>query len=204
MSRNNQSLTDVRVSLVVLPEAAASTVISLYDVFNMVHLVAPGKVRFWPQLVGDACGPVMTMSSIALDIQATYEQVKQTHIIIVPSLFLPDDCWPAGKYQRLTAWLRHSHETGAILCSACTGVFPLLETGLFENESVTCHWAYATVLRRTYPNVKLCIDKTLVITGREQNLVMSGASGSWQDLALYLIERFSGPATANSVAKFFC
>lgn len=199
----NPLKTDIRVSLVVLPEAGASTIVSLYDVLKMVHLVAPGEVRFVPQLVGESCGPVMTISNISLDTHATYEQVNDTHIIIIPSLLLPDDRWPTAKHHKLIEWLRNHYDAGTILCSACTGVFPLLETGLFDDVSVTCHWAYAASLRRTYPKVKLCIDKTLVVTGRDQNLVMSGASGSWHDLVLYLIERFSGPATANAVAKFF-
>lgn len=198
-----QSLkTDIRVGLVVLPEAGASTVVSLYDIFNMAHLVAPSDVRFVPYLVGESGGLVMTVSNISLETKAISE-IKPPHVIIIPSLLLPEDHWPLGKHQTLIDWLRASYEAGSILCSACTGVFPLLETGLFDDEVVTCHWIYASSLRRTYPKIKLCIDKTLVVTGQNQNLIMSGASGSWQDLVLYLIERFSGPATANAVAKFF-
>jgi transcriptional regulator GlxA family with amidase domain len=88
------------------------------------------------------------------------------------------------------------------MCSACSGIFPLLETGLFENEPVTCHWYYEPMLRRAFPQASICIEKALQISD-DQRLIMSGASASWHDLVLYLITRFSGPAAATSVARFF-
>lgn len=193
----------LHVSLVLIPEASASTIISLHDVLNMAHVVAPGAVHFQPLLVGEVRGPVLTMSRIRLDAAASYTEVARTDIVIIPSLLLPDDQWPGARHLGLVAWLRRQYEQGALLCSACTGVFPLLQTGLFDQATVTCHWAYAGTLRRAYPKAKLCIEKTLIVTGPENRLVMSGASGSWHDLALYLIERFCGPANASAVAKFF-
>lgn len=193
----------IHVSLVLIPEASASTTVSLHDIFNWVHAVAGGAVHFEVQLVGEAPGPVMTMSRISLNADVAFGQVPHTDIVIIPSLLLPDDQWPATKHAQLAQWLRQQYQQGVILCSACTGIFLLLQTGLFDEAAVTCHWAYANNLRRTYPSARLCIEKTLIVTGPDNRLVMSGASGSWHDLALYLIERFSGPATASTVAKFF-
>lgn len=194
---------NIQVSLVLIPEASASTTISLHDVFTWAPVIAASPVHFQVQLVGEVPGPVMTMSRIGLNAVVSYAQVPRTDIVIIPSLLLPEDRWPAEKHVALAQWLRRQYQQGAIVCSACTGVFPLLQTGLFDGATVTCHWAYASNLRRTYPKAKLCIEKTLIVTGPENRLIMSGASGSWHDLALYLIERFSGPATASAVAKFF-
>lgn len=52
------------------------------------------------------------------------------------------------------------------------------------------------------PKVRLRLERELVISA-DGTLVMSGASSAWHDLALYLVSRFSGPAIARSVAKFF-
>ena len=46
-------------------------------------------------------------------------------------------------------------------------------------------------------------DKTLVVTGERDQLVMSGAASSWHDLALFLIARALGPASARAVARFY-
>src|SRR5699024_4870694 len=52
------------------------------------------------------------------------------------------------------------------------------------------------------PSVELCIDEILVVAGEHEELVMAGGAASWQDLALYLIGRFIGPAAAQAIAKY--
>ena len=46
-------------------------------------------------------------------------------------------------------------------------------------------------------------EQVLVATGRNEELLTSGASASWQDLVLYLIARYVGPGAAQATAKFF-
>jgi transcriptional regulator GlxA family with amidase domain len=43
----------------------------------------------------------------------------------------------------------------------------------------------------------------LVSAGRRDELVSSGASNTWHDLALYLIARFAGATTAQDIARQF-
>jgi transcriptional regulator GlxA family with amidase domain len=94
------------------------------------------------------------------------------------------------------------HAQGAVLCSACSGVLLLAETGLLDRREATIHWAYARTFRRNFPNVRLRLEKVLVTAGERQQFVMSGASASWHDLVLYLIARHVGPAAAQAIAKF--
>ena len=110
--------------------------------------------------------------------------------------------WSGGKHPRLIEWLQHQHRLGAVMCSACSGIFPLLATGLFDREPVTCHWYYEQMLRRSFPRANICIEKALIIS-QDQRLIMSGASASWHDLVLYLINRFCGPSAATAVCRFF-
>lgn len=44
--------------------------------------------------------------------------------------------------------------------------------------------------------------ETLVVSGEGGRLVSSGAATAWHDLALYLVARHAGPATANALARF--
>ncbi len=94
------------------------------------------------------------------------------------------------------------HAGGATLCSACSGVLLLAETGLLDGLDATIHWAYAPTFRRNFPKVRLRLEKVLVASGERQEFVMSGASASWHDLVLYLVARKVGPAAARAVAKF--
>jgi transcriptional regulator GlxA family with amidase domain len=95
------------------------------------------------------------------------------------------------------------HEGGASLCSACSGIFLLAETGLFDGRETTVHWGYAPAFKRSFPNVPVSPERVLVVAGDRQQLVSSGASTSWHDLALYLIARHVGATAAQSVARFF-
>src|SRR5690606_9683182 len=126
--------------------------------------------------------PVATASALTLQAECSFDDMHSTDIVIVPSLLLPDVGWPAGKYPHLIDWLQRQYRQGAVLSSACSGVFPLLETGLFDSEPVTCHWFYESLLRKAFPRADVQIDKTLIIAGEDQRLLMSGASGSWHDL----------------------
>jgi transcriptional regulator GlxA family with amidase domain len=194
---------EIRVSLVLIPDVTASTLLSIYDIFTLLPRLVPGEAPYSVTIVGESTAPVSTSCAISLQAQASFADVPVTDIVIVPSLMLRTPLWPVGKYQELVAWLKRQYAQGAVLCSACSGVFPLLETGLFDEVPVTCHWYYEPALRKSFPKARIEIEKTLIIAGQEQRLVMSGASASWHDLVLYLITRFSGPAAASASARFF-
>ena len=56
--------------------------------------------------------------------------------------------------------------------------------------------------RLRHPDVVLRPEEVLVIAGDDGRLITSGAATAWHDLALYLIARHVGPATAQAVARF--
>src|SRR5690606_21543110 len=110
--------------------------------------------------------------------------------------------WVPGRYAGEVRWLKTMYDRGAILCSACSGVFFLAEAGLLNGRDATSHWIFERTFRENFPDVSLRMERELIVSGN-QRLVVSGASTAWHDLALYLIARFSGPATARAVGKFF-
>ncbi len=120
----------------------------------------------------------------------------------MPSLLVRDGTWVPGRYPELVAWLRRAHEHGGMLCSACSGVLLIAETGLLSGRDATVHPAYAPTFRENYPDVGLRLDQVLITTGERAEFVMSGASASWHDLVLYLVARHVGPTAAQAVAKF--
>jgi len=123
--------------------------------------------------------------------------------VIVPSVLLRPAGWKTGRYPRLTEWLRLMHERGAVICSACSGIFLLAETGLFDGRDATVHFGYARAFAATYPAVAIHPERVLVISGLREELVSSGASTTWHDLVLYLIARYAGSTTAQEVARLF-
>ncbi|MFQ6024554.1 MAG: GlxA family transcriptional regulator [Acidiferrobacterales bacterium] len=193
----------IHVSLVAVPDAVLSTLSGLYDVLTMFEGLAPNKTPFAVDIVGPTRSVVNTASGLPVAVHCAVDEVERTDIVIVPSLLLEQGEWRTGRYPELVSWLSCMYARGALLCSACSGVLLLAETGLLEGWEATLHWAYARTFQRNFPNVRLRLEKVLVVTGEGKRFVMSGASASWHDLALYLIARHAGPAATQSIAKFF-
>ena len=197
------------ISLLAIPEAVISTLSGIYDVLNAFEMLAghddvlPRTPPFEIQIVGQGRGPVALASGLPLTPHAGISDIAETDIVIVPSVLVGADGWARGRYPDLVAWLAEQHRLGAVLCSACSGVFLLAETGLFDGRETTIHWEYQTSFRAAFPDVPLTPEQVLVVAGDHQELVSSGASNTWHDLVLYLIARHVGPPAAQSIAKFF-
>jgi len=170
----------IHVSLVATPDAMLSTLISIYDVLNFFALlgtfadVVPDHNPFQAEIVAPTHAHTRTASGLPVTAHRTVDELHHTDIIIIPSLMPEGGEWKIGRYPKVVNWLSKMHAQGAILCSACSGVLLLAETGLLDGGEATIHWAYS----------------------------MSGASASWHDLVLYLVARHVGPTAAQGIAKF--
>ncbi len=206
-SRRAVSAATRHVSLVALPDAVLSTMAGLFDVLRAPALLgpegaAPG-VRFDVQIVSERTGPLELASGVPITVQRAIDTVAATDIIIVPSLLLRSPEWTKERYPRLVEWIRRMHARGAVLCSACSGVFLLAETGLFDGRDATVHFGYARPFTSAFPAVRAHPERVLVVAGDADDLVSSGASQTWHDLVLYLIARFIGATEAQGVARMF-
>ena len=196
------------VSLLVLPDASVGGLAGMLDTLSSFRLLAtfddalPQDPPFAVELVAASRGRAMTASGVELDVHRSVADPITTDIAIVPSVMVADAIWQQGRYPELVEWLRRVHERGALVCSACSGVLLIAETGLLAGREATIHPAYAATFRDNFPDVRLTLDEILVATGDREELVMAGASASWHDLVLYLVARHVGPTAAQAVAKF--
>jgi transcriptional regulator GlxA family with amidase domain len=197
------------VSLIALPDAVISTLSGIYDVMNAFALMdglqpgATAKPPFHLEIVGAKAGLLPLASGVPIQVQRAIGEIETTDIVIVPSVLLGPGGWIHGRYPELVRWLRKMHQRGAVLCSACSGIFLLGETGLFDGKEATVHFEYARVFTATHPGVRVHPERVLVISGVREELVSSGASMGWHDLVLYLIARYAGATTAQEVARMF-
>jgi transcriptional regulator GlxA family with amidase domain len=195
------------VSLVALPDAAVSTLFGIFDVMNvhaLMDLSSTGaKAPFQIEIVGEAAGPVELAGGVPINVQRSIDSIDATDIVIVPSVILKPRGWQRDRYPRLVEWVNRMYERGAVLCSACSGVFLLAETGRFDGKDATVHFGYARAFAATYPAVPIHPERVLVRAGSRDELVSSGASTTWHDMVLYLIARFAGATAAQEVARLF-
>jgi transcriptional regulator GlxA family with amidase domain len=199
----------VHVSLLAIPEVMVSTLMGLYDVLNSLPLLAtydgalPITPHFKVEIVAPKPGSMNTASGIPLEEHKSIEEVESSDIVIIPSVMVEGGEWQQRRYPRLVDWLLRLHGRGAQLCSTCSGVLLLAETGLLDGKDATIHWIYAPTFRRNFSKVRLRPEKALIVTEEPNGFIMSGASTSWHDLVLYVIAQRVGPTAAQSVAKFF-
>lgn len=196
------------VSLVALPDSVVSTLFGIYDVLNAFGPMGldarPGaRAPFRLEIVGEAVGRLKLASGVPVDVLRSIDTVETSDIVMVPSVLLRPEGWRTGRYPRLVEWVRAMHERGAVLCSACSGIFLLAETGLFDGKDATVHFGYARAFAATYPAIRIHPERVLMISGLREELVSSGASTTWHDLVLYLIARYAGASAAQDIARLF-
>lgn len=195
------------VALLAVPDAVVSTLAGIYDVMNAPALLKQSNTQAGPpfhiEIVGESVGPIELASGVPIQVQRSIATVEASDIVIVPSVLLHGSGWEKGRYPQIVEWLQRMHERGAVLCSACSGIFLLAETGLFDGKDATVHYSYAQEFSAVHPAVTIHPERVLVIAGLREELVTSGASMTWHDMALYLIARYAGATDAQEVARMY-
>ena len=95
-------------------------------------------------------------------------------------------------------WLKKCHEQGSTIASYCTGAFLLASCGLLNGKVATTHWRSADLFKRLFPSIRLDCDRMLIDNG---DVICSGGSMSYIDLALHLIDKNIGKDIASDCAK---
>ena len=205
-----ESPAQIRIHIVATPDSTVTPVSGLYETFGYVEqLTAPEDrrdrqgTRFVPEIVAETAGTLAGVSGLPITAHRSVDDVAEADIVIVPSMaFGREGEWTPGRYPKLVGWLREMYESGATVCSACTGANLTAEAGLLDGSEATVHWASEKSFRHRHPDVRLRPAEALVLSGDGGRLITSGAADAWHDLALYLIATHVGPATAQAVARF--
>src|SRR5688572_10957604 len=154
----------LHVSLVAIPDVVVSTLAGLYDVMNAATMMGlTNEAPFAVEIVGEKTGPLLLASGVPIDVQRAVGDVETSDIVIVPSILLRQGHWPKGRYPTLVSWLGRMHEQGALLCSACSGLFLIAETGLCDGQDATVHFGYVREFSAAYPAVPVHPERVLVI-----------------------------------------
>lgn len=200
----------IRLRIVATPDSSVSPVAGLFETFRGVQgFTAPeerrtaGREPFDVEIVAETAGVIESVSGLAITAHRAVDRCPDADVVIVPSMAWGEDGeWVPGRYPKLVRWLREMHEGGATICSACTGANLTAEAGLLDDHEATIHWMSEHRFRKQHPSVRLRLDEVLVISGDGGRLITSGAATAWYDLALFLVARHVGPATAQAMARF--
>ena len=128
---------------------------------------------------------------------APLDDADKAGLIILPSFDEPDD-FAIRKSREALDWVARQYRAGAEVASLCTGTFLLAATGLLEGKVCATHWKAEAYFRRLFPELDLHTSK---IVTDQQGVYTAGGAVSSLNLALYLVEKYSGRETALYCAK---
>lgn len=192
----------ISVSILALKNAVLASIADSSYVFTMVNdfLKQSGRPPlFEVQLVGLSRDVSLNNGSFSMHADVVTEEVKQTDLIIIPSM--TGDMMSSTHLNRQYAgWLVEQYKNGAEVASLCVGAFLLAYSGLLKGKQCTTHWLYANEFRYLYPSVTLVEEK--VITN-QNGLYSSGGSNAYWNLLLFLIEKYTDRQIAIHTAKYF-
>jgi transcriptional regulator GlxA family with amidase domain len=118
-------------------------------------------------------------------------------LIILPSYSGQDDFAILNSREALD-WVVRQYKKGAEVASLCTGTFLLAATGLLEGKICATHWQAEACFRQLFPELDLHTSK---IVTDQQGVYTAGGAVSSLNLALYLVEKYSGREAALYCAK---
>jgi len=196
-----------RIAILAVSETTPGALYALYEV-----LVSVG--RTWKQLTGErAEAPKLHPAIVTRDGRpligaysvpiAPHAGLIDADVVIVPDVVLPEPLDAEHRWNEELDWLRERHAAGAVICSVCTGSVLLAASGLLDGHEATTHWSAVDLVRKQYPLVKLAPQRILTAAGPGHQIVTAGGATSWEELALYLVARFSSGAEAVRISKIF-
>jgi len=194
--------------ILAIPDTVASPLLGIYDVLNSMAGLCPfdealsAEAPYRAEIVSERRGPMNTASNMPIQMHRAIGEIERTDLVFVPSIMIYGNRWETGRFPAIVEWLGAMHRGGATICTACSGVFLLAETGLLDGREATLHWTHSREFQLAFPNVKMSLEKMLITAGSRGELVMSGASTSWHDLLLYIVTRQLGAPAAHALAKF--
>ncbi|SFH27909.1 GlxA family transcriptional regulator [Modicisalibacter xianhensis] len=198
------------VALLAPPEATASTLYGLFDLFssagrdwNAVMHGRPGESRLAPVIVSRDGRGFRAGNGAWIEPDAALSECPRPQAVCIPDLMVAPDEPLSGRYLTELAWLRHCHSQGALLAAACTGALLLAEANLLTNRDATTHWAYCDALAKRHPEIRVHANRALVATGDGERIIMAGGGTSWLDLALFLVARLLDTEEAMHLARLY-
>lgn len=179
------------------PDCVALDVVGPVDAFNLANLEYGTEADRPYELlcVGQAAGPVATLSGIVMTAIAGLDQIDVIDTLLVPGLVSDRSVNELGEH---CTQLREHAPRAKRLVSVCSGLHLCAEAGLFDGRAATTHWRDCKQIADQYPKIQVLPDKIFIKDG---NRYSSGGLTAGIDLALHIIEEDLGRDTSLKVAK---
>jgi transcriptional regulator GlxA family with amidase domain len=190
------------ISILILHDAILGSLEGTRQMFSQVNAFFKEMGEnpvFNVELVGITPQTQITGGLYSINADRLISDIKKTDLVVIPAL---DGEITAAleKNQEFIPWITRQYKNGAEVASLCLGAFLLASTGLLKGRKCATHWMATNRFRKMFPDIKLVTEQ--IITD-EQGIYSSGGAFSYQNLVLYLIEKYAGREMAVLTAKVF-
>lgn len=200
----------LNVAILALPEVSGSTLHGMFDLFASAGrdwaFLTAGETSIGaakPYIVARSNAPIPAFNGLTIMPHHAMDDCPEPDILCVSDFFVPPWQNCKGRFEPEVAWIKRCYDAGTAVAAACSGALLLAEAGILDDQDATTHWGFCDAMARMYPRVRVHCGRTLVVSGNDQRIFMSGGGTSFQDLALFLIARFISVAAAVEVAKVY-
>ena len=183
----------------------SSGLTALIDVLSTAQAQRPAVDPSIPPIRIDVTGigrKVTTGAGLTVPVTMHLRELPAVDVVVVPALgtMTAEDTLSALAARGSRAIIRALGDLDprvTTAAAACTGVFPLAESGLLDRRRATTSWWLGAAFRARYPSVLLDLDSMVVA---DAGVVTAGAAFAHIDLALALV-RLVSPGLAEHVAR---
>lgn len=197
-----------KVYLLASPETAPSVLFGLYDVLSTTGIMfdelvvgKAGEALLEVYITARSRQPFRCYWEVLVEPHVAIDEIRAADAVVICDMYVPVTESPRGRYPAEIEFVRRIYDAGAIVCSVCSGSLVLADSGLLDGHASASHWAYRDLYRQYFPSVRLREQDVVTVSGEDRRIVTAGGVTSWQDLALYLINRLCGRRQAIDVAK---
>jgi transcriptional regulator GlxA family with amidase domain len=183
----------ILVAYVVGRGANVMDVAGAWEVFQDT-MAANGDMPFRLALISDSKGPFEATGGLTMSPHFSFDDdVPQPNIIVMGA---------QGEHTpKKIAWIREKSRKADVTMSVCTGAFLLAKTGLLDGLKATTHHDFYDSFQKQFPKVQLVRDARYVENDGGA-LCSAGGITSGIELALRVVQRYFGEASANQAAYY--
>lgn len=190
----------IHIAILALNRAVPASVADPRDVFQMANefLKQSGRPAIFQVRLAGLSGEVILQDGLfSIHPDVMIADIHHTDLVIVPSM--TGDIFTATHVNMgYIDWINAQYKKGAEIASLSVGAFLLAFSGLLKGRQSTTHWMYANEFRAHYPDTRVVDDKMIT---DQKGLYSSG--GSYWNLLLYLVEKYTDRELAIRVSKYF-
>lgn len=192
-----------RIVYALSPQFFAGGVTGILDMLYCANQLArrDGEAIFQWQLVSEDGLPATSSTGITLPVDGDYSLAEGADVVLVPGIAFDGISGLEKEINlryRLVEGLHRWHAAGSLIGANCTGVPLAAESGILTGQPATISWWLTTWFKQRYPAIEL--QPNAVIT-QGKGIICGGATTSYLNLGLRLIEHFAGDDLAMQCAR---